>query len=61
VFSAVLEGVLRKLMASSSPDWHKVADTMRQLVQQAASDNDKLRHYRCGPFCILSYITIYYL
>lgn len=33
-------------MACNRPDWHKVSEVMRRLVQQAGSDTDKLRLYR---------------
>jgi hypothetical protein len=46
VVSAALEGVWRKLMACSSPEWPKVSEVMRRLVQQAGSDADKLRLYK---------------
>jgi hypothetical protein len=46
VVSAALEGVWRKLMACSSPEWRKVSEVMRRLVQQAGSDADKLRLYK---------------
>jgi hypothetical protein len=46
VVSAALEGVWRKLMACSSPDWSKVSEVVRRLVQLAGSDAEKLRLYR---------------
>lgn len=45
--ASALEGVWHKLMASSSPDWPKVSEVMRRLLQLAGSDTEKLRLYRC--------------
>lgn len=49
--SAALEGVWRKLMACSRPDWSKVSEVIRRLVQLAGSDAEKLRLYRCVVLC----------
>lgn len=50
--SAALEGVWRKLMACSSPDWSQVSEVIRKLVQLAGSDAEKLRLYRWVVFCV---------
>lgn len=46
VVAAALEGVWRKLMSAPSPDWSKVSEVVRRLLQQAGSDGEKLRLYR---------------
>lgn len=58
VVSAALEGVWRTLMSCSSPEWPKVSEVMRRLVQQAGSDTDKLRLYRCG--CVDAVRKLFY-
>lgn len=46
VESALLQGLLVKLMAAGAPDGARVGEALRSLLQAAPSDADRLRLYR---------------